>query len=85
MVYYVIQCCSSLTFDPFSLIHRLNSVTATGLKSALKRIAEIISKKYSSVYNTPSAELIECVVNSSGGDVRSAVLNLHFACLKGNK
>lgn len=63
---------------------RLNAVSATGLKSALKRVAEIINKKHTSVYNSPTLDIIECVVNSSGGDVRSAVLNLHFACLKGN-
>lgn len=56
----------------------------TGLRSALKRVSEIISKKYTSVYNVPTADMIECVVNSSAGDVRSAVLNLHFACLRGN-
>lgn len=63
---------------------RFNSVSITGLRSALKRVAEIISKKHTSVYNMPTTDMIECVVNSSAGDVRSAVLNLHFACLKGN-
>ncbi|XP_013186926.1 cell cycle checkpoint protein RAD17 isoform X2 [Amyelois transitella] len=61
-----------------------NSISMTGLKGALKRIAEIISKKHTAVYNIPTSDMIECVVNSSGGDVRSAVLNLHFACLKGS-
>ncbi|XP_072949162.1 cell cycle checkpoint protein RAD17-like isoform X2 [Epargyreus clarus] len=59
-----------------------NSVSATGLKLALKRASDIISKKYTSMYNVPTNDLIESVVNSSGGDVRSAILNLHFACLK---
>ncbi|XP_073956878.1 rad17 checkpoint clamp loader component isoform X2 [Choristoneura fumiferana] len=62
----------------------LNAVSATGLKAALKRVSEIISKKHTTMYNKPTAELIDCVVNSSAGDVRSAVLNLHFACLKGS-
>ncbi|XP_072949161.1 cell cycle checkpoint protein RAD17-like isoform X1 [Epargyreus clarus] len=61
-----------------------NSVSATGLKLALKRASDIISKKYTSMYNVPTNDLIESVVNSSGGDVRSAILNLHFACLKGS-
>ncbi|XP_028043068.1 cell cycle checkpoint protein RAD17 isoform X2 [Bombyx mandarina] len=66
-------------------IHHIsfNGVSTTGLRSALKRMAEIISKKYKSMYNAPTSDLIECVVNSSAGDVRSAVTNLHFACLKG--
>lgn len=64
---------------------RFNNVSSTGLKAALKRVSDIISKKFSDMYTAPSAELIECVVNSSSGDVRSAVLNLHFACLKGKQ
>lgn len=63
---------------------RFNSVSATGLKGALKRAAEIIKNKFSDSYNLPTADLIESVVNSSSGDVRSAILNLHFASLKGN-
>ncbi|XP_041979281.1 cell cycle checkpoint protein RAD17 isoform X2 [Aricia agestis] len=71
--------------EQFNIHHiSFNSVSATGLKSALKRAAEVISKKYSSSYNTPTTELIDSVVNSSGGDIRSAILNLHFACLKGS-
>ncbi|XP_037971064.2 cell cycle checkpoint protein RAD17 [Plutella xylostella] len=71
--------------EKFNIQHiSFNSVSPTGLKSALKRVSEIISKKYSSVYTTPGADLIDCVINSSAGDVRSAVLNLHFACLKGS-
>lgn len=66
-----------------TLSFSLNAVSATGLKTALKRVSEIISKKHTTMYNKPTAELIDCVVNSSAGDVRSAVMNLHFACLKG--
>ncbi|KAM3965327.1 rad17 checkpoint clamp loader component [Aphomia sociella] len=67
-------------------IHHIvfNSVSATGLKSALKRVSEIINKKHQLIYNVPTTDMIDCVVNSSAGDVRSAVLNLHFACLKGS-
>ncbi|KAL0883219.1 hypothetical protein ABMA27_016651 [Loxostege sticticalis] len=71
--------------DQFQMHHIVfNGVSMTGLRSALKRVSEIISKKYTSVYNVPTADMIECVVNSSAGDVRSAVLNLHFACLRGS-
>ncbi|XP_063825509.1 cell cycle checkpoint protein RAD17 [Ostrinia nubilalis] len=71
--------------EQFQINHiSFNSVSVTGLRSALKRVSEIISKKYTSVYNVPTADMIECVVNSSAGDVRSAVLNLHFASLKGS-
>ncbi|XP_075977969.1 rad17 checkpoint clamp loader component isoform X2 [Anticarsia gemmatalis] len=69
--------------EQFSVQHiTFNSVAPTNLRSALKRVASIISKKHAAVYNNPTADAIECVVNSSVGDVRSAVLNLHFSCLK---
>ncbi|XP_045772916.1 cell cycle checkpoint protein RAD17 [Maniola jurtina] len=71
--------------EQFSIHHIMfNSVSATGLKAALKRASDIISKKFTSTYNIPTADVIESVVNTSGGDVRSAILNLHFACLKGS-
>ncbi|PZC79496.1 hypothetical protein B5X24_HaOG216276 [Helicoverpa armigera] len=70
--------------EQFNIQHiSFNSVAPTNLKAALKRVANIINKNHTAVYNTPTADIIECVVNSSAGDVRSAVLNLHFACLKG--
>ncbi|XP_039753122.1 cell cycle checkpoint protein RAD17 [Pararge aegeria] len=71
--------------EQFSIHHIMfNGVSATGLKAALKRASDIISKKYTSTYNIPTADIIESVVNTSGGDVRSAILNLHFASLKGS-
>ncbi|XP_023936101.2 cell cycle checkpoint protein RAD17 isoform X2 [Bicyclus anynana] len=71
--------------EQFNIHHIMfNSVSATGLKAALKRATEIITKKYTSTYNIPTADIIESVVNTSGGDVRSAILNLHFASLKGS-
>ncbi|KAJ8731394.1 hypothetical protein PYW07_004558 [Mythimna separata] len=70
--------------EQFKIHHiTFNSVAPTNLKAALKRVDSIISRKHTAVYNCPTADVIECVVNSSAGDVRSAVLNLHFACLKG--
>ncbi|XP_026734960.1 cell cycle checkpoint protein RAD17 isoform X2 [Trichoplusia ni] len=70
--------------EQFNIHHIMfNAVAPTNLKMALKRVAGIINKKHTAVYNPPTPDLIECVVNSSAGDVRSAVLNLHFACLKG--
>ncbi|CAH0585773.1 unnamed protein product [Chrysodeixis includens] len=72
--------------EQFNIHHiSFNAVAPTNLKMALKRVAAIINKKHTAVYNSPSPDLIECVVNSSAGDVRSAVLNLHFACLKGKE
>ncbi|CAH2048589.1 unnamed protein product, partial [Iphiclides podalirius] len=70
--------------EQFKIHHIVfNSISTTGLKAALKRATDIISKKYSAIYNIPSTDIIESVVNTSAGDVRSAILNLHFASLKG--
>ncbi|CAG9561953.1 unnamed protein product [Danaus chrysippus] len=68
----------------FTEVLTFNAVTLTGLKGALKRASTIMNNKFSSTYNNPTTEIIDSVVNSSGGDVRSAILNLHFACLKGS-
>ncbi|XP_047503683.1 cell cycle checkpoint protein RAD17 [Pieris napi] len=71
--------------DQFNINHIMfNSISVTGLKSALKRTVDIISKKYTTMYNIPSPSVVDSVVHSSGGDVRSAILNLHFAALKGS-
>ncbi|XP_068633370.1 cell cycle checkpoint protein RAD17 isoform X2 [Battus philenor] len=66
-------------------IHHIafNSISTTGLRAALKRASDIISKKYSATYNIPTTDIVESVVNTSAGDIRSAILNLHFACLQG--
>ncbi|CAK1556326.1 unnamed protein product [Leptosia nina] len=72
--------------EQFNISHiTFNSISTTGLKCALKRAVDIISKKFTSMYNIPSPALVDSVVNSSGGDVRSAILNLHFASLKGSQ
>ncbi|KOB74051.1 Uncharacterized protein OBRU01_09670, partial [Operophtera brumata] len=55
------------TPSEFTNVLQFNAVSATGLKSALKRVAEIINKKHTAVYNSPTSDMIECVVNSSGG------------------
>ncbi|XP_032517738.2 cell cycle checkpoint protein RAD17 isoform X2 [Danaus plexippus] len=76
---------SSSLKEQFQIHHIMfNAVTLTGLKAALKRASAIMNSKFSSTYNNPTNEIIDSVVNSSGGDVRSAILNLHFACLKGS-
>ncbi|GBP39295.1 Cell cycle checkpoint protein RAD17 [Eumeta japonica] len=71
------------TPSEFVNVLQFNAISQTGLRTALNRVSDIISKKFKTNYNKPTTEQIECVVNSSAGDVRSAILNLHFACLKG--
>lgn len=60
-----------------------NAVADTMLKKGLKRICSIMAqpgfKKY---YTEPSNETVDNIVLSSQGDIRSAVINLHFASQK---
>lgn len=60
-----------------------NAVADTMLKKGLKRICDIMEqpgfKKY---YDNPNKDDIDNIVFSSQGDIRSAVINLHFASQK---
>lgn len=60
-----------------------NAVADTMLKKGLKRICEIMSQPGFKVYYTePAKDVVESIVLSSQGDIRSAVINLHFASQK---
>lgn len=37
---------------------------------------------YASIYKQPSTELVESIIFTSNGDIRNAVINLHFASQK---
>lgn len=57
-----------------------NPVADTMLKKGLKRICDIMGQNgFKKYYTEPSKETIESIVLSSQGDIRSAVINLHFA------
>ena len=53
------------------------------MKAALKRVTTAMGKMYSSLYNIPNQECIDGLINSSMGDIRSAINNLHLTALKG--
>lgn len=60
-----------------------NPVSSTLLKKGLKRICGLMSQPgYSQYYRQPGQDVIESVILSAQGDIRSAVLNLHFASQK---
>lgn len=57
-----------------------NPVADTMLKKGLKRICDIMTQPGFKVYYTdPGKDTIDTIVISSQGDIRSAVINLHFA------
>ncbi|XP_055326402.1 cell cycle checkpoint protein RAD17-like [Sitodiplosis mosellana] len=60
-----------------------NPVADTMLKKGLKRICDIMGQNgFKKYYTEPSKDTIESIVLSSQGDIRSAVINLHFASQK---
>lgn len=60
-----------------------NAVADTLLKKGLKRICNIMAQPGFKIYYTePSNETVDNIVLSSQGDIRSAVINLHFASQK---
>lgn len=53
------------------------------LKKGLKRICDIMGQTgFQRYYTQPDKETIDSIVLSSQGDIRSAVINLHFASQK---
>lgn len=60
-----------------------NPIAETMLKKGLKRICNIMTQPGFKIYYTePNKEIIDSIVQSSQGDIRSAVINLHFASQK---
>ncbi|KAF5269583.1 hypothetical protein FQR65_LT05921 [Abscondita terminalis] len=64
-----------------SNIH-FNPVSATLLKIALKRAQQVI-RSHSDEYKSPSSDVMDAIVVSAMGDIRSAVNQFIFASVKG--
>lgn len=61
-----------------------NAVADTMLKKGLKRVCAIMSQPgFQKYYTEPNKDTIDSIVLSSQGDIRNAVINLHFASQKG--
>ncbi|XP_055634283.1 cell cycle checkpoint protein RAD17 [Toxorhynchites rutilus septentrionalis] len=60
-----------------------NSVSGTLLKKAVKRLCSLlVSSDRAQQYRVPAQETIDSIILSSQGDLRNAMLNVHFASLK---
>uniref|UniRef100_A0A8D8FCE5 Cell cycle checkpoint protein RAD17 n=1 Tax=Culex pipiens TaxID=7175 RepID=A0A8D8FCE5_CULPI len=60
-----------------------NAVSTTLMKKAIKRLTSLmVGPEMSRQYRVPPQDMIDSVVLSSQGDLRSVTLNLHFASLK---
>lgn len=65
------------------VLHSFNAASTNLLKKGLKRIMSIMSTNgFSSFYKQPSTELVESIIFTSNGDIRNAVINLHFTSQK---
>lgn len=63
-----------------------NPVAETLLKKGLKRICNIMNQPgFQAYYTEPNKDTVDSIVLSSQGDIRSAVINLHFASQKSKK
>lgn len=60
-----------------------NAVADTMVKKGLKRVCAIMAQPgFQQYYTEPSQDTIDSIVLSSQGDLRSAVINLHFTSQK---
>lgn len=60
-----------------------NQIAKTLMKKGLNRICTKMSQPgYSNYYKSPTTEVLESVMLAAQGDIRSAVINLHFATQK---
>lgn len=63
-----------------------NAVADTMVKKGLKRVCAIMAEPgFQQYYTEPSGETIDSIVLSSQGDLRNAVINLHFASQKSKR
>lgn len=61
-----------------------NPVASTFLKKALKRVQGIMAQeKLRDYYKPVSQDIVDTIGLSSQGDLRNAIINLHFSSLKG--
>ncbi|XP_018802139.1 PREDICTED: cell cycle checkpoint protein RAD17 [Bactrocera latifrons] len=67
-------------------IHHIsfNPIAVTLLQKAMKRFCALMrEQQFSDTYKVPSETIIDSIVFAAQGDIRNALINLHFASLKG--
>ncbi|XP_055842875.1 cell cycle checkpoint protein RAD17 [Episyrphus balteatus] len=61
-----------------------NPVSTTLMKKALKRICTLMGgESFRKLYRVPSVDLVDSIGMAAQGDMRNALINLHFGSLKG--
>ncbi|KAJ6646938.1 Cell cycle checkpoint protein RAD17 [Pseudolycoriella hygida] len=60
-----------------------NAASTSLIKKCLKRVMSMMSSSgLTASYKHPSTELVESIIFTSNGDIRNAIINLHFATQK---
>ena len=61
-----------------------NAVASTIMQKAMKRFCSLMrSPSYKDVYKSPSPNIVDSIIVSAQGDIRNALINLHFSSLIG--
>lgn len=69
-------------------VHRFNPIAPTLMKKALTGLIDRHFKSkssLSSVFIPPSKDIIDTIVESANGDIRSAIMTLQFSCIPGKQ
>ncbi|XP_065362925.1 cell cycle checkpoint protein RAD17 [Calliphora vicina] len=61
-----------------------NAAASTIMQKAMKRFCTLMrSPPHCEIYKSPSPDIIDSIIISAQGDIRNALINLHFSSLKG--
>lgn len=61
-----------------------NPIAITLLQKAIKRFCSLMrEQQFTDTYKVPSETVIDSIIFAAQGDIRNALINLHFASLKG--
>jgi cell cycle checkpoint protein len=61
--------------------HRFNPIAPTFLRAALQSLLKVHFSTTRTKRESPLKEVLDIIVESANGDIRSAIMGLQFACL----
>ncbi|CDO73910.1 hypothetical protein BN946_scf185016.g67 [Trametes cinnabarina] len=75
---------ASLLRSPYVTQISFNPIASTYMRSALKTLLDRhVATSSSSTATRPTKDVLDVIVDSSNGDIRSAIMALQFACIAG--
>ncbi|XP_030376222.1 cell cycle checkpoint protein RAD17 [Scaptodrosophila lebanonensis] len=60
-----------------------NAIASSIMQKSMKRVCTLMRQQHASTYKVPSQSVVDSIVVCAQGDIRNALINLHFASLKG--